>query len=548
MASLPDIGARQAALRVLLAAALCLGTLASLAEAQPAASDEPSTLRLAPAEAVVAPGGEIRFAVSGEAGAALAWRVVPPSLGIVMSDGTFLAGDHAGRGIVRVEALLPESEGRATVGHALVRVTGPAAANRLSVRPSAAALLPGRSVQFEAFVTGPGTEGADRHPHVTWSVEPPTLGLISPDGVLTPFSDLDDTDQSGRTGTGVDVDDPARNPGGTDGFVVARATVDGVPLEARASVRLAPATPAAIALDVKPRFITTRPGTDVQVGVFLAGHALPAEASVSWSVMPPELGSITADGLFTANENLETPASDEFGRREGVLIATATLPDGAFATGSARVVLPVDVQTDVRLLPAEATVRLGETVRFRVATSSGVDPVEGARETDRPRIAWHVQPERAGTISPEGLFTPNPRLALIADLEREPRFEARIIAEVRVSPSEVIRGQARVLIVLPPIGGARLAIDPNPAEVTAPASLRFVGRLDGRDISALPVGVQVTWALLPATLGTISPDGTFQPNPVPPVLGEPIRRGQARLIIRQGEITLEAQAAVTVRY
>jgi hypothetical protein len=549
MISLRNTQIRRVALSALLAAALFLGALP--AGAQAATSETPSPLRVTPAEAVVAPGGEIRFAAQAGASTPLAWRVVPASLGVIMPDGTFLAGDHPGRGIIRVETLAAQGEDRgaaAGVGHALVRVSGSAATNRLRIRPSAAALLAGRSVLFEAVVTGPGTEGADRHPQVQWSVEPPTLGAISPDGVLTPFGDVDDAEGGGRSGLG--TDDPAGSPGGgADGFVVARATLDGVPLEARAPVRLAPFVPAGIALDVKPRFITTGPGTDVQVGVFLAGHSLPADATVNWSVMPPTLGSITPDGLFSANENLETPASDEFGRREGVLIATATLANGTLASGSARVeILPVSLvaQTEVHVVPAEATIRLGQTVRFRIATSSGVDPVESIRDVGGPRVDWHVQPERAGTIGPDGVFMPNPRLALIADLESEPRFEARIIAEVRVSPSEVIRGSARILIQLPAVGGGRLAVEPNPAEVTAPAPLRFVGRLDGRDVSVLDV--QVTWVLLPQTLGRISPDGTFQPNPDPPLLGEPIRRGRARLIITQGEITLEADAAVTVRY
>ncbi|MFN0150547.1 MAG: hypothetical protein ACKVU1_07540 [bacterium] len=498
------------------------------------------------------------------------WSVFPSTLGWLAPDGTFEAGASAGEGHAAASI---EWDGEAVRAFARIRVFPEGGESALRVRPASALLVVGRPVRFEAVLLarggpggGPGggidagngggnrPSGGDREREriqAEWSVEPASLGTITPDGVLTPAGDSNSGGEWDRTGGAA----ANSGDGPASGFVVARAIVDGIALEARAAVRLAPGAVSDL-LELRPRAITTRPGGETRVDAFLGGRPLPAIVPIRWSVAPTTLGTVTPDGLFTANATLANPASDDFGRREGVLIATAALPEGKLATGTARVVIVPDARPEgVRVVPPQATIGLAETVRFRVAAVGGGaehiaeggvagSGTAGAADLAEPRVVWRVVPDRLGTITPDGLFTPNPRLPFLAGSESAPRFEGRVLAEVRVSPSEVVRGEARVTILLP-AAGSQLSIEPPSADLAAAATIRFAATLDGSDASGLPLA---SWSVVPRALGTITADGLFTPNPEPPLVGGPIRRGQVRFSVRLGAFPLEASADVTVRY
>lgn len=525
--------------------------------ASPALTVAPAALALRPGERAQL---EARLEPAGAESllAAIRWSLFPPALGSITPGGAFEAGPTPGDGHAAASL---EWEGEAIRAFARIRVLPAPGAAAMRIRPASALLVPGRPVRFEAFLLtagdagarargGAAATGAAREPvDADWSLEPPSLGAISADGVLTPARD------AGSPG-GVSVLGDAASAGAgapAQGFVVARAIVDGVALEARAAVRVAPGAVSDL-LELRPRFITTRPGGEVRVDALLGGRPLPAIVPIRWTVTPPTIGTVTPDGLFTANASLATPASDDFGRREGVLIATASLPEGKLATGTARVVvLPADAPDAIRVIPAQATLGLSETVRFRVAPmlgSSGggearIGGASSAAALEEPRVVWSVVPARLGTITPDGLFTPNPRLPFLEGGGSLARVDGRVVAEVRVSPTAVVRGDARVSIVLPPAGGSQLAIEPPTADLISTEAVRFIAKIDGSDASGFP---GAAWSVVPRTLGTITAAGVFKPSPEPPLVGEPRRQGEVRFAIGQGPVRLEASAAVMVRY
>lgn len=445
----------------------------------------PPEITIHPAEAELRSGERLRFEarlrppVPDSVAARIRWSLFPERLGILGEDGTLSAGAVPGEG--RVVASLVW-EGRAVHAVARARVLPLSGAPALQVEPPAALLAPGRSIGFTARAAG--AEDA-RLTDLRWSVAPSTLGAIGPDGVLRAF----EADASaGAT---------------LEGDVVAHATVGGMPVEGRARVRIAPA--ASAELELRPRFITTDPGGEVPVRAFLDGRALPVEVPVTWEVIPPAIGQLTPDGLFTANRIIGTSLGDDFGRREGVLVATASLPEGKTARGTARiVVVPSFRIPQVTVLPRFVTLGLTEQASFRVAPL-GEDVAAAAT----PPVAWLVKPERLGAIDAAGVFVPNVRFGLAAAIEGLREVEGRVVAEVRVSPGEILHGEAHVVVRLPDPALLTLTIEPAFASLSVLASQRFVGRLGGRDVRELPL--EREWTVSPASLGTITQDGFFTP-------------------------------------
>ncbi len=498
----------------------------------------PPALQIRPESATLAAGDRARFTARllppqpDSVVARVRWSFFPETLGRIGPDGVLEAGDEPGEG--RVVASL-DWESRTLRAFARARVLPRRGAVVLRVEPPAAVLAPGRSIRFDAALLGARIARPDAAPplDVRWLVSPQELGSIASDGTLTAFTA------------------EAYPSGLFRGEVVAQALVDGAAIEGRAHVRIEAA--ASLDLDVKPRFVTTAPGNEVRVTAFLGGEPVPAQIPVEWGVVPPTLGTITADGLFTANENFDAPASDEFGRREGVLVARALLPEGKVVRGAARVVIvPHATRAQIFVEPREAFVDLsaGEpvaAVTFRVVTAAG-GPEASALAADEaaPRIIWRVRPAGIGAISPNGVFRPSVRFALDAALGGLERVDGRVVAEVRVSPRETLHGEARVIIeALSPVV-LDLFIQPARAIVPAGSTLRFSGRIAGQIVSELPLRAE--WSVQPLDLGEIGPDGIFTPNPEPPV-GNATRAGQVQLgVTTRAGVTRTAVAAVTVSY
>jgi len=334
-------------------------------------------------------------------------------------------------------------------------------------------------VQFEAVVLGP--EGEPLDIPVEWSVRPAWLGAIGADGFFTATDEMPE---------------PAENGGWVGAVVASVETNEGVASDAaRVLVR---ADGAPLRLRIRPHRAVVTPGEDVQFETLVIGTEEPADWTTEWAVFPRDLGTITIDGLFTANPAYGDPSSGEFGPHEGAVGALVVLPDGSTLTDRAhvRVVLPGQ-PLRVHVRPVYAIVPPNESVAFEaVVIGPDGDPV------DLP-VTWHVQPDRVGTVSPDGVFT-------AADAAIQPdgwnRPRGTVVAEVRAGGGRVARGSAVVVVDLPD-PQVFVRISPKSVTLELGESLEFQAEASLGD--GTPVELSFEWRVSDPVLGTVTPDGVF---------------------------------------
>ncbi len=205
-----------------------------------------------------------------------------------------------------------------------------------------------------------------------------------------------------------------------------------------------------------------------------------ATAKVEWQVVPPGLGTIDAAGRFTASGK---PG-------QGLVRAVSSAP-GTRLVGHAmvRVVGPGYRRLRVAVAPAAARIEAGSTVRFQAE----VRDIDG-NELESPDISWRVVPQDLGTIDADGLFTP----------QRGGR--GRIVALARVGASSGL-GQARLSAVPRRAGSLTVDIEPRRLRLEPGASARISATV--RDSAGNQVEANVKFQVLPAALGSVSPEGVF---------------------------------------
>lgn len=168
---------------------------------------------------------------------------------------------------------------RWTLAGIVLFLTGSLLAQQVVVRPQQAVLQPGQVQQFEAQLFDNFGRPV-RSATYTWAVEPNTLGRISGDGYFV-ASQLE----------GV-------------GHVIVTAQNAGIAVRGSAEVIIMAGRGSAIGmrLVVEPPTVVLAPGQTQQFRAQIEsreGNVTPSGA-VRWELVPPVLGTITADGLFTA--------------------------------------------------------------------------------------------------------------------------------------------------------------------------------------------------------------------------------------------------------
>ena len=314
---------------------------------------------------------------------------------------------------------------------------------RIEIGPEGAEVVCGATQQYTA-------EGFDEFGNTvptqpTWSVSPEELGTIDPvTGLFT----------ANTAGVGLII---------AEDMTLGMNRKDAYPSD---TVSVTVLVGDLDRIDVTPEDATVASGSDQQyiaTGYDACDNALPVD--VTWEVHPPELGSISETGLFTAVL-----------AGEGWIVASDTFVDSAFVT-----VVPGPSVT-MTIAPDEGTVTCPETIQF---TASGED-ANGNPTTPTPD--WTVVPTTLGTITADGLFTPG--------LAGSGWVKATLDGLVDSSAVTVNAGDMSMIV-----------ISPDPVSVACGAEQQFTAL--GDDGCGNPFTIDPTWAVSPATLGTLTEDGLF---------------------------------------
>jgi hypothetical protein len=440
-------------------------------------------ITVVPGRALLRPGEESEFeaVVTDAAGnpvdADVEWSALPTRLGVVDASGLFTAGPDIGAG--RLVATVPTTEGPARGFAGIeIRHAGPAGV-RVRIRPSEAGVVPGGDVQFEAVVVGPGGDPLDVP--VQWSVRPSWIGTIDADGLFIASEEMEE---------------PAANGGWIGAVTASIETNEGTASDAaRVMVRDPGST---LRVRIHPHRPVLAPGEQLQFEARVIGTGEPSDWTTEWAVFPGDLGTITPDGLLTANPAFGDPASGEFGPHEGVVGAQITLPDGSVLADRAHVRITTPGQpVRVHVTPSFAIVPPGESVAFEaVVFGPDGDAVEIP-------VVWRVTPAHIGTISSDGVFTASD-LAIEPNSWQRPR--GQVVAEVRAAGGQTFRGAAVVVIDLPN-PEATVRISPKSVEVHEGESSQF--HADARLADGTPVEIAFEWRVTDPALGDVTQDGVF---------------------------------------
>jgi hypothetical protein len=481
--------------------------------------DAALTVTVDPSTALLRPGDEVQFAASvTDAGGQpvetpVQWSVVPRALGAVSAAGVFTAGPHAMDGRVVATAMAADGPAR---GFAAIEVRRPGPAGvRVHVRPREAAVPPGGDVQFEAVVLGPDGEVVDVT--VDWQARPAWIGSIAADGFFTAAEEFSE---------------PASG-GGWRGTVTASVTTTAGTASDAAGVFVR-AEGQGARLRIVPPHPVVAPGQDIQFDTEMVGAGDPIGWTTEWAIFPPDLGTITPDGLFTANPVFGDPASPLFGPHEGAVGARATLDDGTTLSDLAHVLVRLQgVQVRVAVQPRFAVVRPGGSAQFG-AVAYGPD----GQPLDVP-VRWSVLPPRIGTVTQDGLFTAS---SDPGDPGSWQRPQGSVVAEVVLGGGRVFRGAA-VVVVDVPHPQVVVRISPREATLRPGQTQQFEATVVDQD--GEPLALPVQWRVLNAGVGTIGSGGLFTATTA--VLPGQTRETRVVASVEQGGQTYwdAAQARVT---
>ena len=194
--------------------------------------------------------------------------------------------------------------------------------------------------------------------------------------------------------------------------------------------------------------------------------------SVTWTSGDEAIGTIGADGVFTA-------------KAAGTTTITAT---AGSITGSATVTVTAEapVLAEIAITPAAATIRVGETRGFATVCSDA----SGNTMPGVP-VAWSCNDETVGTIGADGVFT-----ALAAG-------SATITAS-----ADGVSGTAAVTVTDEDLVPQSIAITPTAATLAVNDKGQFTATALDQFGNELPE-VAVTWTSSNTTVGTIDESGIF---------------------------------------
>ena len=247
-----------------------------------------------------------------------------------------------------------------------------------------------------------------------------------------------------------------------------------------AAVIIAPAQQ----LEVSPNPAEVLPTGTIQFSVLNQ-----EQVKIIWQVLPPSLGSIDADGRFTA------------GKYTGQGIVRAAIQNGdKILLGHAliKIIGGKTMGLNVKINPAPVRLEPGKTGIFTALVSYlNGDPADDAA------ISWQVVPTGLGTIDQKGNFTAlNPGTGRIVALAKSDKFKG--LGQAKITVGSKLRSQ-KLLVEMTPL---KANIKPGDNAVFSVA----VSDQDGQ-----PAAARLEYQVEPSTLGAIDISGNFTAGKKPGV-------------------------------
>lgn len=429
--------------------------------ALPLALQAAVTVKVSPNPAVVKPKEAVQFKAdvtdSSEnliTDAKIKWDVKPEFLGKIGPDGLFLASNKEGKGIVR--ALVETKMGRG-IGHALLVVGRENQEHGLKVKviPPRTFAKIGEPIQFKAEVfdnDGKPVEGAK----LVWKVAPPHVGTITQDGLFTGA-------EFGK------------------GKIIVLAKLG--ELEGAGNAIVMVGEPGKyLPVQIRPLHVVMKPGETQQFKFEILGprdDSMPVKTE--WKVVPEGLGTITNDGIFTANK--------EKGKGfVGVIVKIGNMTGGDRAS----VIIGKPEKLRVKIYPKFAVVEPMGTIQFHA------EVFDGNGDVVQTPIKWEVKPNKFGTINSEGLFTADGEVG-----------KCEVLAIV---PQEFGVGLDRAGVVIGKDMPLLVRIEPRSPRLKPGETIRFKAVVTDRN--GKPQDVPIAWEVR-NNIGTITKEGLFTARNTP---------------------------------
>jgi|UPI000831BD75 PGF-pre-PGF domain-containing protein len=373
------------------------------------------------------------------------WTSSNETVGTIDTSGVFTA---LAVGTTEITATSGNVSGTANVTVSEDAPTEPVATS-ITISPSTVTLAINETERFNATVLDQrGREMTNVT--VTWTSSNTTVGSIDADGIFTALA-------VGTTEITASVD----NVSGTASVTVS----EDIPAEpVPTSITISPPT-ATLAINETERFNATV--------LDQRGREM-INVTVTWTSSNTTVGSIDADGIFTALAAGTTNVTASAGNISAE--ATVTVNDSEVEP----------IATEIRITPPRATLAVNDTQRF-MATIFDQD----GQPMSVSEINWTSSNETVGSIDTNGIFT-----ALAAGTTNVTASAGNISAEATIT----VNADEPVL--------ARLVIQPSAVTLNVGDDLLF--EVSGFDRSGNVVSdVAVTWASSDETVGTIDEFGTF---------------------------------------
>ena len=224
------------------------------------------------------------------------WETLEPLAGSIDQDGRLTAGESMGlyRNAIRVSLVSGEGHQRAAISSSLdVRIVDPASVDQkisATLLPQVISLRPKERFKFAPMVLD--RKGYQLAPTATqWEIVDARAGVISQNGRFAAG------DETGIYSNAVSV---TMEVAGADRKIVAKATV--IIVDVAATLKLKPERLARVA--IFPEQVVLSPGESTRVSIIgLNGdiQGVP-NASVSWSLSPPEVGEVSRFVTVTAKD------------------------------------------------------------------------------------------------------------------------------------------------------------------------------------------------------------------------------------------------------